>query len=152
MKYNKGFTLIELLVVIAIIGILASVVLASLSNARAKGQDAAVQVDLANARAQGELYYDSNSDAYTNICDTGAGTLAVKPIGDLVTTAAQVTGLSGMTANPAGGGTTATATCNNSDTAWAAEAPLRSGGMYCVDSVGDSKTEAGSFGTATVCS
>jgi len=34
---KKGFTLIELLVVVAIISLLSSVVLASLSSARAKG-------------------------------------------------------------------------------------------------------------------
>lgn len=61
-SFNRGFTLIELLVVIAIIGILSSVVLASLNTARAKGADAAIKANLSNIRAQAEIQYDNTGN------------------------------------------------------------------------------------------
>ena len=58
MRKQAGFTLIELLVVIAIIGILAGVILASLSSARAKAQDAKTKAELHQIQTALELYYD----------------------------------------------------------------------------------------------
>lgn len=61
---KKGFTLIELLVVISIIGILSSVVIASLNTAREKARDTNRITDLKQLQLALELYYDSNSSAY----------------------------------------------------------------------------------------
>lgn len=57
---QKGFTLIELLVVIAIIGILSSVVLASLNVSRTRSRDAKRIADLRQIQLALEQYYDVN--------------------------------------------------------------------------------------------
>ena len=59
-KWQKGFTLIELLVVVAIIGLLSSVVLASLNTARSKARDARRLSDIKQLQIAIEMYYDSN--------------------------------------------------------------------------------------------
>lgn len=60
-KFNNrgGFTLIELLVVIAIIGILASIVLASLNTARKKSRDARRIADVKQIQLALELSFDA---------------------------------------------------------------------------------------------
>lgn len=59
-KQTRGFTLIELLVVIAIIGILSSVVLASLNTARTKARDTVRKSDLKQLQTALALYYTDN--------------------------------------------------------------------------------------------
>jgi type II secretion system protein G len=60
LKKQKGFTLIELLVVVAIIGILATVVLSSLSEARSRTRDAKRLADIKTIQTTLEVYYLDN--------------------------------------------------------------------------------------------
>lgn len=54
---SRGFTLIELLVVISIIGLLSSIVMASLNAARAQARDARRQADIRQVYSALELYF-----------------------------------------------------------------------------------------------
>ncbi|MFA6392708.1 MAG: type II secretion system protein [Candidatus Paceibacterota bacterium] len=150
MKKNKGFTLIELLVVIAIIGILASVVLASLNSARNKGADAATKAALANMRAQAEIFYDQYSgysSAAIALPATGCTATSTLFLDGVMTNAiAGITSSSGAAPTCVVGGTgTAKAS------AWAMSATLKAGGTWCVDSTGASKATAAST-TTGLCS
>lgn len=73
---ERGFTLIELLVVIAIIGMLSSVVLASLNTARLKSRDARRLSDTKQLQTALELIFDDSfppeyPDALSALSDAG---------------------------------------------------------------------------------
>ena len=70
---KRGFTLIELLVVIAIIGVLSSIVLASINNARIKARDTVRLSDMRQIRTALELYYYANNNTYPGNTDNDCG-------------------------------------------------------------------------------
>ena len=154
-NFKKGFTLIELLIVVAIIGIIASVVLAVLNQARTKGTDAAIKSNLVNAMKQAEIFYATNtaaSNSYTNVCSTTSPTGGAQTLTLHMVAAAKARGLASPYYTVNGTGSTSTATCNSSATAWAAEVPLKDVvGMWCVDSTGKSSKKTNSIGATTVC-
>ncbi len=105
---QKGFTLIELLVVIAIIGILSSVILASLSSARTKGRTAAAQETMNSIKtAAASCLNDSvaiNIPTATNaggggaVCTGGGANYSALPSGWIYCDGTSVAGAGSATA------------------------------------------------------
>ncbi len=72
-SHKTGFTLIELLVVIGIIGILSSIVLVSVNQARMKARDARRKSDLIQLRTALHLYYSKKNNYVENGSGCGWG-------------------------------------------------------------------------------
>jgi type II secretory pathway pseudopilin PulG len=119
--------LIELLVVIAIIGILSSVVLASLNSARSKGADAAVQSGLSNFQAQAALYYNNGQTYGSSTACTAGGVFSDTQAAAIV---------ANVTSNASG----KTVSCFASSTAYEFMASMSTGNAWCVDAAGYSGT------------
>lgn len=127
-KLSQGFTLIELLIVIAIIGVLASVIFASLNTARDKGTDATVKADLQGIKGQMAIFYDNNNNGYTGACTTDTNIMNA------------MTGAKTIVAGTPTVGGFGDGECIDSATQWAAWVNLKmaSTSALCIDSTGKS--------------
>lgn len=154
---GRGFTLIELLVVIAIIGILASVVLASLSSGRDKSKDAAIKSQMENMRKQAAIFYTNNgayvrsggvsggNDSYPECRANFTGTIF-----DAAITDGLIDMMDAVRQNSSDAGTRVF--CGVYTESWAFAAPLYnpvgSTTGWCVDSSGKAQTVSFAFNAA----
>ncbi len=148
MKKNLGFTLIELLVVIAIIGILSTIVLSSLSSARAKGYDAKTKMQLSGFRAAAENYFTGqNPNGYASegatISDCGSGMFNDVDPKD---------GSPELYIDSGNLPNNTQVYCGATQFEYAVKATLYSGDQYwCVDSKGASRAISGTPNSGTFC-
>jgi prepilin-type N-terminal cleavage/methylation domain-containing protein len=78
-KAKQGFTLIELLVVISIIGLLSTLAMVALNNARIRSRDAKRLADMNAVSTAMQLYAESNASGFTGACKDSNGNAIALP-------------------------------------------------------------------------
>jgi prepilin-type N-terminal cleavage/methylation domain-containing protein len=146
MKNKKGFTLIELLVVIAIIGILSSIVIASLNAARTKTAVASAKAQLNQIATQTEVFYQNNNNRYYT-SPTGSGynlvadcldpNISSMVFGDSTIKSMLQQLKTNINYTP---GTDFLCKVSGDVQSWFIYVNLRDGTNYCIDSTGTKKT------------
>lgn len=143
---SRGFSLVELLISITIIGILATIILSSVSNSRAKAYDSKVKQQLSSFRTAAEVYFtvqDPNSYGPVSVsCSFG-----------IFNDVDAVNGSPGLYIAAGNLPDFSVPVCQSTESAYAVKATLYSGNEYwCVDNKGVSRLISGPIGgPATFC-
>ena len=143
---QTGMTLVELLIVITIIGVLATIILSSVSTSRARAYDSKVKQQLWSFRSAAEIYFNSqnpvNYGPVVPVCNAG---IFAEMSPDL--------GSPGIYIVATNLPTNTITVCGSSGSAYAVKASLYSSNQYwCVDSKGTARLVLGSIGTpVTAC-
>ncbi len=144
---NRGFTLIELLVVISIIGLLSSIVLASVGAARDKGKNTAIKLNADTVKTQTFIYFDTYHN-YGSVplqntpCDQLAGyqvsenMFADPVIQAAIRVAEKITGVYNARCSTEDAGSSPDGSAN----AWVLSVPIAGDPdhYWCIDGLGDS--------------
>ncbi len=147
-KKYKGFTLIELVVVVAIIAVLSAIILVTTTQYISKGKDSNIAGNLAILIPAGEVFYNGNSNSYTDFCEPESNNVIKNVISQMPkningdcyydpvdTTTWATTGRGEGAGNPAGLCCSVDPNTGQAWKAWARDF-LNSENVYCVDSRG----------------